>query len=337
MSLGSSFLDRRFFLAAALPVILASSPASAGDPAAAQGLFNDARKLIAEERWAEACPKLEESQRLDPGIGTLFNLANCHEHIGRSATAWAEFLEVASTAKSRAQTAREKAARDRAGAIEPNLTRLTISVKADTPDLAVSRDGESVGRAQWGVAVPVDPGPHKLVATAPGKHRWEGSVRIAPDAKSTELVVPALADEAVPAPVAIVPVSPPIAAPESPPPIHEAAGRTQRTVAIAVAGAGVVAVAVGAGFGLSAKGKHDDAQTHCDATNHCDAAGVALRNDAIHAGTISTVAFGVGAAALVTGAVLFFIAPHEKAQSARIQASPLVGQNTSGLIVGGAW
>lgn len=329
-----SFLHRRLFLGAALPILLAGPSAFAGDPAAAQGLFNDAKKLIAEDHWAEACPKLEESQRLDPGIGTLFNLANCHEHIGRSATAWAEFLEVASTAKSRGQAAREKAARDRAGAIEPNLTRLVIVVKAETPELAVTRDGESVGRAQWNVAVPVDPGPHKLVATAPGKQRWETSVRISTEAKNTEVTVPSLVDE-VAAPVAIVPVAAPVAPPPATAP--NGAGRTQRLVGIAVAGAGVVAVAIGAGFGLSSKGKHDDAQTHCDASNHCDAAGLALQDDAIHAGTISTVAFGLGAAAIATGAVLFFIAPHDAAPSARIQASPLIGQNGTGLGLRGAW
>ncbi|MEO6573904.1 MAG: hypothetical protein ABIP89_08695 [Polyangiaceae bacterium] len=332
-----SFSHRCLFIAAAVPALLACPSAFAGDPAAAQGLFNDAKKLMAEERWADACPKLEESQRLDPGIGTLFNLANCHEHIGRSATAWAEFLEVAFAAKSKEQTAREKAARDRASALEPKLTRLTITVSAPTPDLTVTRDGESVGRAQWGVALPVDPGPHKLVATAPGKHRFEASVRIAPDAKYTVFTVPVLPDEMPQPPPPLVTVAPPpIAAPPPATPPH-GAGRTQRLVGIAVAGAGVVAVAIGAGFGLSSKGKHDDAQSHCDASNHCDAAGLSLRDDAIQSGTISTVAFGLGAAAIATGAVLFFIAPRESARSGQIQASPLIGQNASGISVRGAW
>src|SRR5262245_18728599 len=62
--------------------------ARADDSAAAQALFDQGRKLMESERWAEACPKLEESQRLDPAGGTLLHLALCREHEGRIATAW---------------------------------------------------------------------------------------------------------------------------------------------------------------------------------------------------------------------------------------------------------
>ncbi|MDB4996135.1 MAG: putative rane protein, partial [Myxococcaceae bacterium] len=108
---------------------LLASNAYAGDPAAAQQLFSDAKKLIAENKWADACPKLEESQRLDPGMGTQFNLANCYEHVGKTASAWAAFIEVAGQAKAAGQAPREKAARDRANVLEPKLSKLTVTVR----------------------------------------------------------------------------------------------------------------------------------------------------------------------------------------------------------------
>src|SRR5262249_2265450 len=69
------------------------------DPASAQTLFDQAKQLMADGKYRDACPKLEESQRLDPGPGTLFQLASCYEKIDRTATAWAAFLEVAAAAK----------------------------------------------------------------------------------------------------------------------------------------------------------------------------------------------------------------------------------------------
>src|SRR5262245_34306285 len=80
------------------------------DPAAAQALFDEALKLMKKGRHAEACPKLTESQRLDPGVGTQFHLADCFENVGRVASAWALFLEVESVAKASSQPDREKVA-----------------------------------------------------------------------------------------------------------------------------------------------------------------------------------------------------------------------------------
>src|ERR1700759_2729062 len=72
---------------------------SGSDPATARALFADARKLMAAKHYDQARPKLEESQRLDSGIGTMYNLADCWEHIGRTASAWAMFLDTAAAAR----------------------------------------------------------------------------------------------------------------------------------------------------------------------------------------------------------------------------------------------
>src|SRR5512140_214162 len=77
------------------------------DPAAAQSLFTEAKRLMADGRYPEACAKLEESQRLDPGMGTKYQLATCYAHVGRTASAWAAFLDVAAQAKTAGQSARE--------------------------------------------------------------------------------------------------------------------------------------------------------------------------------------------------------------------------------------
>ena len=61
------------------------------DRAAAESLFSDARRLMQAGDYEQACPKLEASRRLEPGLGTTLNLGDCYEKLGRTASAWGEF------------------------------------------------------------------------------------------------------------------------------------------------------------------------------------------------------------------------------------------------------
>ena len=173
----------------------AVSHAEMTDEAGARVLFAEGRKHQADDgRYAEACPKFEASFRLDPGIGTNFNLADCFEHLGRTASAWGRFLDVAAATKAAGQSQREQVARARAAALEPNLVRLVVEVSSPVDGLIVERDGVVVGRASWGLALPVDPGDHVVAASAPGKRRWSQSTSVPNIPTSVTVVVPALGD-----------------------------------------------------------------------------------------------------------------------------------------------
>jgi hypothetical protein len=188
-------------LSLALALAMAASAGDArANPAAAQALFDEAKRLMADGKYPEACPKLEESQRLDPGIGTQFNLATCYEALGRTASAWSLFLEVAGAAKAAGQTEREKVARQRAAAIEPKLMRLAIAVPEGAPaDLQVSRDGVPVGKAQWGTPVPVDPGKHEVTASAKGPLAFRASVELTDPGASETVTIQLEAPSTLPA------------------------------------------------------------------------------------------------------------------------------------------
>jgi len=340
----------------ALPQLALAADPPKNDPAAAQVLFYEARTLMQQNRFAEACPKLEESMRLDAGLGTQFNLADCNEHIGKIASAWAGFLEVAASAKATNQLDREKVARKRAQAIEGRLPKLVVDVVGAPAGLDVKRDGIAVGSAAWGTPIPVDPGSHKITATAPGKGTWESTVSTS-EGKVAHIAIPR---DLPPAPIAAAPppaVSPQPAAPATTPattppatattattaatdfpaPIVEENGSVQRTLGWVITGVGVVGVGVGAGFGLSSLGKRNESRTHC-VIDMCDAAGVGLRDDAIRNGNIATVATIAGGAAVVGGILLVLTAPsssesHERA--GKLHAVPNVGLNGGGLSLQG--
>ncbi len=158
------------------------------DAAAAEVLFKQGKDLMGQKKYAEACPKFEESQRLDPGLGTQTNLAICYEGLGRTASAWSLYLEVASQAKATNQPDREKKARDAAKALEPKLSNLVIKVESPPPGLEVKRNGQPVGQASWGSPLPVDPGEIHITAMAPNKKLWETTIKVEKPGETTVTV-----------------------------------------------------------------------------------------------------------------------------------------------------
>lgn len=310
------------FLVAAAGTFAAPARAQQRDPAAAQALFDEARTLMKSKRFDEACPKLAESQRLDPGIGTQFRLADCYEQQGKIASAWVGFLDVASVAAAAGQADRDKAARARAAQLEPRLSKLTIIVPQPNraPGLEIKRDGVAVGEAQWGSAVPVDPGDHRIVINAPGKRELTGSVAVREGAPATFNVPPleaapeassGVAAVAVAAPGAEAtppPTAPPAPEPkDAPPPSSGSSG--PGVLVITLGAVGVVGLAVGTTFGLMASSKYDESKNHCRASdeNLCDTQGVDLRDKAFTFGNVATVGFIVGGVALASAATLWIV------------------------------
>ena len=155
-------------LAAASLVLLAPSAAWAGNEAAAEALFVEAQKLVKEKKYAEACPKFAESNRLDRGAGTLIHLADCYEKNKQTASAWATYKEAASAAQALGRADWQKLATQRSNALEPKLAKLTIKVSDPVDKLEVTKDGAPYAQASWGVALPVDVGSHTVEASAPG-------------------------------------------------------------------------------------------------------------------------------------------------------------------------
>jgi hypothetical protein len=153
-------------LLAALGVARAAQAQS--DPAAAEALFREGRALSDAGDIAGACAKFRESARLDPAVGTTFNIADCEERLGHLARAWTLFGEVVQRLP--ASDKRHDVAKKRVAALEQRLPKLSVRLAATAPaGSRVTRDGVELGTASLGTPLPVDPGEHIVVVSAPGR------------------------------------------------------------------------------------------------------------------------------------------------------------------------
>jgi serine/threonine-protein kinase len=331
---------------------LAQAEAGAAQKAAAESLFDDALNAMKSGHFSEACPKLEESERIDPAVGTLLYLAECYEKSGRSASAWATFREAASAAQAQGETERTRVAAARADRLQPSLSKLTLKVAPETlqlPTLRVTRDNLPLAKALFGVAIPVDPGKYRIVASADGYQSYEADIDVLANGDSKSLEIPALVMSTTP-PAGAVPVvanaasvgAPNAALPtiDSRSPATPAGENHLRTAAYVTGALGVVGLGIGSYFGVRAISKNNDAKSHCPGGNVCDdALGETLTTDAQNAAVVSNITIGVGAALVAAGVVLYLTsAPKEKpVSSARLELHPLLNRNLGGIGFGGAF
>ncbi len=312
--------------------------------AAALALFDEGRQLMREKRYAEACPKLEQSYQLFPGTGTLFNLSDCYEQLGRTASAWTGFREVAAKSQADGRVRREKEARQRVAALEPRLSRLVVAVGEPVEGLRVTREGEAIDRLLWGQALPMDPGSYTIAATAPGKQRWEKLVRVQGQGATVRVEIPELDDAQPPEPTgpgptpSAAPVTPPTQGPSEAPPSTLPAGAErpwQMPLGVTLLGVGVAGMGTSIALGLLAKSKADDADCNPDGT--CSPDGLDDRDAAVTQAHIGTAVFFGGAALAAVGTVLWLTAPSEPTGQAVEEPEPTaaVGLGPSGLVLRG--
>jgi hypothetical protein len=334
---GRSILTRALLLSAVAAAFALTEPARAQGRgvsiATAEALFREGTALLDEKRYAEACPKLAESHRLDPATGTLLALAFCHEGEGRLASAWAEFAEVAGRAREEGRTDREQVAREHAANLEPRLARLSIEVPPEVralPGLVVSRDSVEIAEAVWNTPVPVDPGLHVVTAKANGKKEWQGEASVAKEGEKASVAVPMLVDappepEAAPEPSE---TAKPVAVDDT--------KRTYRIAGIATAGVGVVSLGLSAYFGLHAMSKNDDSNSGCNEQNRCTDEAKQARLDARSSGDWATGTLVAGTVLVGAGAVLYFVVGREpNTERSALTVTPVVGLSGGAVIATG--
>ncbi len=290
-------------------------------------LFEKGRALVAQKRFAEACPAFADAHRLKrDAIGITLNLADCYREIDKLASSWSAYREAEFLCRNAGEHEREQYARDGAAALEPKLARLRVSAPA-LRGLVLHRDDQEVGQAALGTPFPIDAGDHTLQVTAPGYKPWSTVVKIPSDGVSVSIDVP--------------PLLPDDDAPGAPRRPFVWTG--QRIAGLGVGLAGVAGAAAGGILGGLALSKYDATKPECSPTqpNLCTSPALSQRSSALKLADASTGLLLGGAVAAAAGVTLLVTAPPgtrpKTGASPRIEASPLAGVGTAGLLLRGVW
>jgi hypothetical protein len=310
------------------------------DKAAADTLFSEGKKLIADGDTETACTKFEASLGKVRQLGAQIALASCYEKLGKTASAWGEFRAAASLAAKARDGQRKRFAEEHAAELEAKLSRLVIKVEPGyrIDGLQVKRNGVELEAAELGTPVPVDPGDYTIEALAPGWVAWSTKVTVSMPGV-VDVVVPALGK----APIKVEEPAPPaVSAPL--PAATDDRRHARRKLAYIVGGSGVAVVAVSLIFGGVASSKWSEAQDHC-IDLECDQTGVDLADSASTMGTISTATFLTGTAAVAAGAYLWFTSRGSErategapvADPTALRLVPTVGPSQTGLLLQGGF
>jgi hypothetical protein len=304
---------------------------------AARELFASAEKDEDSSRWGEALEKLRRVYNVRATAGVRYHIALCEEQLGQLAGALIDYTGAESQA--RAENAKDviRVVGPKLQALSPRVPRLTIHLTPAPSDSELGLDGEPIAIALLGVAIPIDPGVHKIEAIAKGYAHYTTSVTMR-ERESTvaEVKLQPSKSSGPAAPVsAEVPTSSPspttTSAPAStPPPSAELSspessksGAVLATIAaIAFAGAGVGAYVV-------AEQKHDDGVAACASivstqSSACDDQKSAVR-------TWDLLAAGAWGGAALTGVVAVILWARPSHEPSRPTTGLVMGPSSLGV------
>jgi tetratricopeptide (TPR) repeat protein len=309
--------------ALATAVALGSRRAGAVPPEAAV-LFQEGRRLLAAGRTDEACERFAASYAIEASSGTLLNLALCHERQGKWATAWSEYRSAADLARAQSREDRARVADDKVAELEAKLPRMIPVPAKPVPGLRVATEGISLDQGGFGVATPLDPGPHTITVSAPGYRPWSSTVEMK-EGQVRTLEIPELEAELSPAaaPQSIQDerASPAPSRPDAPNPAARGA-----SLDLYLAAGGGLAIVSGAAIWGIAYANFQAAQDACN--QGCSQADRNSRVSSIT--TLQTIAIGSwigGGALLLASGLHYWLAGNERgsAPSTAIGVAPLAG------------
>jgi hypothetical protein len=188
-------IHRRALRWAAVTALLCAAPlaASAAEPDAvveeAKALLQKGQEAMKQGDRAEALTLFHKSYSLDPTFATRLYMASCEEQLGLTASAWLHYLQL--WVELPADDERAPVAKERTAALQPRVPRLQIKLAPGAPPgTRVMQDNVELSQGDLDAVLPVDPTPHVIVVTAPGRRDKRYEVKVAEGAHETLTVEP---------------------------------------------------------------------------------------------------------------------------------------------------
>jgi hypothetical protein len=310
-------------IAAALLSLAFYSPVRADERQEAVEAYERGVEHFEAERFNEAADAFRRADRLKPSWKLLYN-------IGQSEAAGRRFGLALEAFEQYLVEGGDDVPGDRREEVLAEIQRLRVLVgvlEVSAPDGALLLvDGIERGSAPFTGPVRVAAGEHEVVLRGGDELLLEQSVTVAGGMTSGIEVEEPDAEQSAPQPAT---APQPAAAPE-PEPAEDEGGRVWTWIAL---GTGAALVAGGAVAGGVSIGKEKDLESKCDG-GVCDSSLASERDTVKSLNSTADILYGVGAAALVSGAVLFFVEPDGE-EERPLAVAPRVGPDGAGLAVQG--
>lgn len=300
-------------LACSLSVLLSlavmpsvSSAQSKEELAKARELFRDGVALAAGNNCAGAIAKYKEVARVIMTPQVAFNIAECEERLGKLVSAVGNYRLAQSQLDDPKVKAKAKEVASqvdgRISALEERIPKLTVKRGKGAETATLLLDGTELGSAQIGTEMPIDPGPHELIARIGEKEAGKKTFSIGEkEAQEIEIGIdPNLLKKDEPPP------PPPPEKKDEPPvvPVEPDKGGS-KIPGIVLLGVGVASAAVGmALFFGPRQSTIDELENVCGPDKRCPPSAKDTSDSGKLYTGIAEAAWGVGGAAVITGVIL---------------------------------
>lgn len=287
-------------LAATLPAAPARAQSDA-EIALARKWFREGEQAEKSKDYATALEKFEKALAIKTTPQLLLRVGSMQERLGKLVEAMVSYDRALEAANNAALNDVAAVAKDQSDALRPRLPTIVVQPAKPYDGLAVSLDGTALSAATLGSKLPVNPGDHKLVITAPGHRALAKSFSIA-EKESKPLPFELEVDSSAAAVDATADSSP---ATSEPPPDAaggHAPGHPSKLPGILLVGGGVAALGVGVALFAVAASKDSAIDDDCGGADrlHCPAS---MKDDITSrvgtVNTLQTTSFIVGGLGLV--------------------------------------